>query len=200
MATLIDSSSGGMYAFQNNFTVSMSECGIVVYGGHSPAGHTPCFDLGPGSGLFIHDFRTDGSVGNWLVGAGGNTVEINNVSVAHIGADDGPDYYLIHFAAPTNALIIRNSQLGGNASNSHVHGVDIGTNTMGYTIIQNCEFNSFNGAIIGTTNNRVVLTGNTSFNTGKSGQSVDLQGTGGMVYIGNYWDVPPTALLRIISN
>jgi hypothetical protein len=201
IGTLIDSSSGGMYAFQNNFTGSMSECGIAVYGGHSPAGNTSCFDLGVGSGLFIHDFRTDGSVGNWLAGAGGNTVELNNVSVGHIGgADDGGDYYLIRFADPTNTLIMRNSQLGGRASDSHAHGVDIGTNTMGKTIIQNCEFNSFNGAIAGTTNNRVLLTGNTSFTTNKPGQSVDLRGTGDMVYVGNYWDVPPTALLRNISN
>jgi hypothetical protein len=76
MGTLIDSSSGGVYAFQNNFTGSMSECGIAVYGGHSPTGNTPCFNLGAGSGLFIHDFRTDGSVGDWLVGAGGNNVDI----------------------------------------------------------------------------------------------------------------------------
>ena len=179
----------------------MSECGIAVYGGHSPTGNTPCFELGAGSGLFIHDFRTDGSVGNWLVGAGGNTVEINNISVGHIGgADDGGDYYLIRFAAPTNALIMRNSQLGGHPSDSHVHGVDIGTNTMGATIIQNCEFNFFDQSIAGTTNNRVVLTGNTSFNSYRPGQSVDLHGTGGTVYTGNFWDVPPTALLRTISN
>ena len=201
MGTLIDSSSGGLYAFQNNFTGSMSECGIAVYGGHSPTGNTPCFDLGAGSGLFIHDFRTDGSVGDWLVGAGGNTVEMNNVSIAQIGgANDGSDYYLVRFAEPTNTLIMRNSQLSGHASDSHVHGIDIGTNTMGKTIIQNCEFNSFNDSIAGTTNNRVMLTGDTSFNTYKPGQSVDLRGTGGMVYAGNYWDVSPAALLKIISN
>ena len=69
-------------------------------------------------------------------------------------------------------------------------------------IIQNCVLNSLNDSIIGTTNNRMVVTGNTSFNTNPnpSGRSVDLQGTGKMVYVGNYWDVPPTALLQIISN
>jgi hypothetical protein len=65
---------------------------------------------------------------------------------------------------------------------------------MGVTIIQNCAFSSLNDAIVGTTNNRVVMTGNTSFNTNSSGKSVDLRGTGKMVYVGNYWDVPPTAL------
>jgi hypothetical protein len=48
--------------------------------------------------------------------------------------------------------------------------------------------------------NRVVVTGNTSFNTNSTGKSVDLLGTGSMLYVGNYWDVPPTALLPIISN
>lgn len=201
MGTLIDSSSGGLYAFQNNFTGSMSECGIAVYGGKSPAGNTPCFNLGSGSGLFLHDFRTDGSVGSWLLGAGGNTVEINNVSVAAIGgANDGQDYYMVRFAAPTNGLVVRNSQFGGHSSDSHVHGIDIGTNTMGDTIVQNCVFNFENDAIAGTTNNRVILTGDTSFNTNPLGRSVDLRGTGTMVYVGNFWDVPPAALLPIVSN
>lgn len=200
MGTLIDSSSGGFYAFQNNFTGSMSECSVVVYGG-TPMEPTPCFNLGVGSGLFIHDFRTDGSLGSWLLGAGGNTVEMNNVSIASIGgANDGHNYYIVHFSAPTNSLVVRNSQLGGLPSNSHVHGINIGTNTMGSTIIQNCVFNLLNDSIVGTTNNRVVVTGDTSFNTNSSGKSVDLRGTGGMVYVGNYWDVPPTALLPIISN
>jgi hypothetical protein len=143
----------------------------------------------------------DGSLGDWLIGAGGNTVEINNVSVGNVGsADDGDDHYLVHFAAPTNSLILRNSQLGGLRSNSHVHGIDIGVDTMGSTIIQNCVFNFLMDAITGTTNNRVVVTGDTSFNTNSSGKSVDLRGSGKMVYVGNYWDVPPTALLPIISN
>jgi hypothetical protein len=125
----------------------------------------------------------------------------NNVSVGHIGgADDGGDYYLIRFAEPTNTLIMRSSELGGHASSSHAHGIDIGTNTMGKTIIQNCEFSLFSDSIVGITNNRVVLTGNTSFTTNRPGRSVDLRGSGGMVYVGNYWDVPPTSLLKIITN
>jgi hypothetical protein len=71
---------------------------------------------------------------------------------------------------------------------------------MGSTIIQNCGFNFLNDSISGIRNNRAILTGSTSFNTNKSGTSVDLRGTGSMVYVGNYWDVPPTALLRIVSN
>jgi hypothetical protein len=201
MGTLIDSSSGGIYAIQNNFTGSMSECGIAVFGGPSPTGHTPCFNLGIGSGLFIYDFRTDGSAGSWLLGAGGNDIVINNVTLASIGdADDGLDYYLVHFATPTNTLRVRNSQFGGLPSDNHVHGINIGFNTMGSTIIQNCVFNSFNDSIVGTTNNQVMVTGNTSFNTNAKGKSVDLKGTGSMVYVGNFWDVPPTSLLPIISN
>jgi hypothetical protein len=202
IGTLIDSSSGGAYAFQNNFTGSMSRCGIVTYGS-APAANTPttCFNLGRGSGLFIHDFRTDGSTGSWLLGAGGNTVEVDNVHVARIGAgNDQKDYFVVAFAAPTNSLVVRNSYLGGLPSNSHVHGIHLGTNTMGSTIIQNCVFNFLNDSIIGTTNNKVVLTGSTSSNANNTGKSVDLHGTGYMVYVGNFWDIPPTALLRIVSN
>ncbi len=200
MGTLIDSSSGGFYAFQNNFTGSMSECGIVVFGGTS-TGSTPCFNLGPGSGLFIYDFRTDGSRGSWVVGAGGNTVVIDNVHLANIGtANDGRNYFIVSFAAPTNSLTVRNSTFGGLPSNSHVHGINIGTNTMGNTIIQNCVFNFMNSSITGVTNNQVMLTGSTSFNTNPGGRSVDLRGTGNMVYVGNFWDVAPKALLPIVSN
>jgi hypothetical protein len=200
VGTLIDSSSGGIYAFQNNFTGSMSQCNVVVYGG-TPTEATTCFNLGVGSGLFIYDFRTDGSLGSWLLGAGNNTVEMNNVDIASIGGkNDGRNYYIVHFLAPTNSLVLRNSQLAGLASNSQVHGINIGVNTMGSTIIQNCVFNFLNDSIVGTTNNRVVVTGNTSFNTNATGKSVDLHGTGSMVYVGNYWDIPPTALLPIISN
>jgi len=201
MGTLIDSSSGGIYAIQNNFTGSMSECGIAVFGGASPTGHTPCFNLGVGSGLFIYDFRTDGSLGSWLLGAGNNTVKIDHVDIASIGgANDGRDYHVVAFSAPTNSLVVRNSSFGGLSSSSHVHGINIGTNTMGSTIVQNSVFNFLNDSIVGTTNNRVMLTGNTSFNTNSSGKSVDLRGTGQMVYVGNFWDVAPTALLPIISN
>jgi len=126
---------------------------------------------------------------------------MNNVSIAGIGgANDGRNYHIVHLSAPTNSLVVRNSQLGGLPSNSHVHAINIGVNTMGSTIIQNCVFNFLNDAIVGTTNNRVIVTGNSSFNTNSSGKSVDLHGTGSMVYVGNYWDVPPTALLPIISN
>lgn len=201
MGTLIDSSSGGIYAFQNNFTGSMSECGIAVFGGDSPTGNTPCFRLGVGSGLFIYDFRTDGSRGSWLTGAGGNSVEMNNVNIASIGgANDGRDYHIVAFSAPTNSLVVRNSSLGGLPANSHVHGINIGTNTMGSTIVQNSIFSFLNDSIMGITNNRVVVTGNTSFNTNSSGKSVDLRGAGSMVYGVNFWDVPPTALLPIVSN
>jgi hypothetical protein len=135
------------------------------------------------------------------VGAGGNNVEMNNVDIASIGGvDDGSDYYIVDLREPTNTLTVRNSQLRGLQSNSHVHGINIGTNTMGYTIIQNCVFSSLNDSIEGTTNNRVVVTGNTSFNTNSFGKSVNLRGTGKMVYSGNFWDVPPTALLAVISN
>jgi hypothetical protein len=128
-------------------------------------------------------------------------VEINNVDIATIGrANDGRNYYVVDFRAATNSLVVRNSQLRGSPSNSHVHGINIGINTMGSTIIQNCVFDFLDDSIVGTTNNRVVVTGNTSFNTNSSGKSVDLHGTGSMVYVGNYWDIPPTALLPIISN
>ena len=50
MGTLIDSSSGGLYAFQNNFTGSMSQCSVVVYGGTATE-PTSCFNLGVGSGF-----------------------------------------------------------------------------------------------------------------------------------------------------
>ena len=201
MGTLIDSSSAGIYAFQNNFTGSMSECGIAVYGGESPTGNTPCFNLGVDSGLFIYDFRTDGSLGSWLLGAGNNKVEVDNVDIASIGgANDGRDYYVVHFTAPTNVLTVRNSQLGGLPSNGHVHGINIGTDTMASTIIQNCVFNFMNDSITGITNNKAMVMGDTSFNSNSSGKSVDLRGTGSMVYVGNYWDIPPAALLPIISN
>lgn len=200
MGTLIDSSSGGIYAFQNNFTGSMSQCNVVVYGG-KPTQATPCFNLGPGSGLFIYGFRTDGSLGTWLVGAGGNMVEMDNVDIASIGGvNDGHDYYIVDFKTPTNSLIMRNSQVRGLPSNSHVHGINIGVNTMGSTVVQNCVFEFLEDSIVGTTNNRAVVTGNTSFSTNQGGKSVNLRGAGSMVYSGNYWDVPPTALLPFISN
>ena len=161
----------------------------------------PALILALGAAFSSTTFVRDGSLGSWLLGAGGNTVEMNNVEIAGIGGkNDGRNYYLVHFATPTNSLVVRNSQLGGLPSNSRVHGINIGTNTMGSTIIQNCVFNFLNDSIVGTTNNRVVVTGNTSFNTNNSGKSVDLRGTGSMVYVGNFWDVPPTALLPIISN
>lgn len=201
MGTLIDSSSGGIYASQNNFTGSMSKCGIVVYGGKGPIGNTPCFNLGVGSGLFIYDFRTDGSAGSWLLGAGNNGVNMDHVSIASIGsANDGNEYYIVSFAAPTNTLVVRNSSLGGLPSNKHVHGINLGTNTMGATVVQNSGFNFLNDSITGTTNNRVMLTGNMSSNTNKFGTSVDLKGTGRMAYVGNFWDVAPAALLSIVGN
>jgi hypothetical protein len=171
----------------------MSECGIVVYSGKSPTGNTPCFNLGTGSGLFVNDFRTDGSRGSWLLGAGNNSVNMTNVGIAIVGGvNDGNDYFVVAFSAATNNLVVRNSSLGGLPSSAHVHGINIGTNTMGRTIVQNSIFNYLNDSITGTTNNRVVLTGNTSFSTNRSGVSVNLTGSGKMVYGDNYCELPPS--------
>lgn len=71
---------------------------------------------------------------------------------------------------------------------------------MGSTIIQNCIFLSLNDSIVGVTNNQMMVTGNTSFNTNPLGKSVDLHGVGRMVYGNNFWDIPPTSLLPLISN
>lgn len=202
MGTLIDSSSGGTYAFQNTFTGSMSRCQIAIYGNFPPdRGNAPCFNLGKGSGLYIHGFRTDGSVGSWLVGAGGNNVVMDDVSIGGVGkVNDGQDYYVVSFAAPTNSLVVRNSALTGSKGDPHAHGINIGTNTMGNTVIENCTFNFMNDSITGVTNNRVMLIGNESLNTNAGGESVDLRGTGRMAYGGNFWDVAPSALLANGSN
>jgi len=201
MGTLIDSSSGGVYAFQNSFSGSMSTCAIVVYGASETTGNSPCFNLGPDSGLVIHDFRSDGSRGDWIRAAGGNVIDVNNVDVSVVGgADDGQDYYLISLLKPTNQLTVRNSRLGAVRNSRHAHGIELGTNTMGYTVVQDCVFDGFESIISGTTNNRVVLTGNTSFNTLPGGTSVDLKGSGKMLYSANLWDVPPASLLPRESN
>lgn len=199
MGTLIDSASGGIYAFQNNFTGSMSTCGIVVYGEATlPIGKTACFHLGINSGLFIYDFRNDGSQGSWLIAEGNNIIRMNHVSIDAIGTvNDGDDYYVVRFLAPTNELQMRNCSIGRLPA-PHVHGIDIGRYTMADTVVQNNVFTYMQDSITGTTNNLVVLTGNTSFAT--SGSSVKLTGPGSMVYSGNYWDVAPTALLPIVSN
>lgn len=200
MGTLIDSSSGGIYAFQNQFTGSMSQCGIVVYGGASHVG-TSCFNLGPGSGLFLHDFLSGGSSGDWLVCAGNDNISINNVSIAGIGrANDGKDYHVIDFKGPSNLLTVQNSLLQGQPSSVHAHGINLGSNAVIRTIVQNTIFNFLDDSITGTVTGRVVLTGNTSFNTSKNGKSVQLKGTGNMVYGDNFWDVPPTSLLPTITN
>jgi hypothetical protein len=199
MGTLVDSSSGGLYA-HNVFTGSTAACGTYVLGGNSIAGSSPCFNLGRGSILSLHDFSSDGSTGSWLLGAGDNQIDMNNVSVATIGrAKDDRDYYMVRFAAATNSLVVRNSDFfGGSPTNSHAHGIDLGIHTMGITIIQNCTFRALSNPIFGTTNNPVVLTGNTSLNT--IGKSVELRGNGKLDYAGNYWDVPPTKLPPAVSN
>jgi hypothetical protein len=202
MGTLIDSSSGGRYAYQNNFTGSMSRCGIVAYQ-NQPAPDslvTPCFNLGVGSGLFIHDFRTDGSLGSWLLGAGGNTVYMNNVRIDSVGAaNDGNDYYVLKLGAPTNQLYVQNSTLSGRQSDSHVHGIDIGTNTVARLVVQDSAFRFLNDSIRGTTNATIQITGNSSILTNDGGVSLDLRGTGKMVSVGNLWDVVPAAVLPPIG-
>jgi hypothetical protein len=66
------------------------------------------------------------------IGPGDNSVVIDNVTIAEIAtADDGRDEYMVHFAAPTNTLRVRNSQFRGLLSNNRVHGIDNGANTMG---------------------------------------------------------------------
>ena len=134
-------------------------------------------------------------------GAGGNVVVIDNVDIASVGgANDGHNYFVVNLSKLTNRLIVRNSQLGGLPNSAHVHGINIGNNTMVSTIIQNCVFNFLNDSITGLSNTQAIVSGNTSFNTNSGGESVNLRGTGSMVYVGNFWDVPPTSLLKIVSN
>lgn len=197
IATLVDSSSGGSYPIQNTFGGRMTTCSTHNYGG-SDSGNAPCFKLGTNSSLFLHDFYVDGSRGSFIEATSNNTIFLDNIDLGGIGAAaDGGDYYAVKLGTATNSIKIKNSRLFGKSSDAHIHGINIGTNTVGSpdaAVIQNVNFGNFNDVITGATNNPLTILGCSSTGTNSGGSSVNVTGTGTAIYANNNWDVAETAL------
>jgi hypothetical protein len=119
--TLIDSTSGGNWAFGNGFSVK-GNCNAIVVTGHSD----PCFALGPNGGLALNasELGTSGSI----IETAGAFVFARDVTVFGFGSqNDGTEYYGLRYSGGVSGtqLVLQNSRIQGNnlSNKAHTHGV-----------------------------------------------------------------------------
>ena len=195
IGTLVDTSAGGNYAFQNVLTGFNSNCGIVVFPAATGVGNTPCFDLGNTGNLNLDGFNGGTSRGDYIR-TSGTSVRIRNSYLGGIGqAADGGDYYMIHVTGGSSiAIDVKNSAMGGNSGDAHVHGIVVEpAASVAVLDIQSNSFGQFNDVITakyGSDGTHII--GNSSVNTTGS-SSVNLSGPGSVSWVGNQFDKAPKA-------
>jgi hypothetical protein len=204
-ATLVDSSANSSSGFpiQNNFTGSASTCvGITRTVGGVVQNTTPtsCFNLGSGSGIYLHNFRLSASSGSFLVGAGTNTIKIENLQLPQIGSVlDGGDYYFLNFTGTNNTVRVYDSNITGYTSgpDAHEHGINFTqTNPFGTPIVlQNIAWNYMTDLLTVNANSPIMLTGNISTNTGAT-NSITQSGAGAVYNWNNSFDKPVSILIQ----
>ncbi|MES1993136.1 MAG: hypothetical protein V4457_05920 [Pseudomonadota bacterium] len=200
IGTIVDSSSGGVYAVQSKMQGIMSTCQIWSYVTSTGSGHRPCFNLGAGSGLDLADFALNASRGDIIdiTGGGPNYILLNNVSIGQIGsAADGGDYYFIYDPSSTSQLLrLTNSRVIGNASgvDAHCcHGILYPATAFGTPnfLMKNNLFSFMTDILTVNSNQTLLIEGNSSFNTYASGYTLNVLGNGKAKYEANYWDIDP---------
>jgi hypothetical protein len=200
VGTIIDTSSGGIWAPQNLVSGFTGACNIAVYNGKSVS-NEPCFNFGTNGTLRLVNFYGS-SYGSFIVSSGAS-VELYNSVIDGVGnVADGGTYYDIQFTDTRGGttLVVQNSRLGGNVvsgqADAHTHGIVAGTwsssnRTIPHAVIQNNHFQYLNGAIKIKQGATTIITGNWS--NGSYPGTVDTQFTGSAPIIDrdNQWANPP---------
>jgi hypothetical protein len=196
IGTLIDASaSGAVWAPGQIFSGTNALCATAVFGGPSPVGQHPCFNMGNGSQFTISNFSTLDAAGSFVVLTGG-VVTLQNVTVAGLGGiADGDDYYAVSALSGAPIIIVQNSAFSGTSGNVHVHGISTATNVPLATVIQNNQFIYLNDdiSVQSSSNQPTVITGNTSQVTAGTA-SISVRGSNGVIYHDNAFDVPPNSV------
>jgi hypothetical protein len=135
VGTLIDASSGGVYASANYFSTGFAGCSIAVFGGTGNIGNTPCFNMGANSYLIISELH--GSSRGSLATLSGGAFVMRNGTVDGLGfAADGEDYYVLSVTGGTPIITLQNNSFQGNVGDTH--GAVTGANVpLGLTVQNN---------------------------------------------------------------
>lgn len=195
VGTVIDASSGGQYVLQNKLSGFQSNCGVVTWSPDSVNnGNAPCFNMGANSNLILDGWNGGPSQGSYIVLSGG-FVRVKNSIFGGVGkVADGSDYYAIHIAPGSGVSEVRveNSELSGNPSDAHVHGIVSDSTVMGNLVVQNSSFSLFNEDIQAPYASLTQITGNSSIGTTGT-VSFSLSGSGAATISGNLFDKQPHA-------
>ena len=191
IGTIIDASSGGIWASQNILTGLMPYCNVIGWPSLTNNGNAPCFNMGANSALVLNGIVSNGGQGSFAVSTG-SPITISNSSIGAIGGVvDGGDYYDI-VTTGNGAIVATNNVFTGIPSSAHTHGIvtKTGASTIGATITGN-QFNTMTESInmVATANTPTII-GNRS-NYTQATTSMTLASGQSVMYRDNQFDKPP---------
>jgi hypothetical protein len=196
VGTVIDSSSGGIYAgFSGPPMRGGAGCGRA-YTYHPELNNAPCFNMGPHSTLDLSGW-TGSSKGSFISAVDG-IVHLTDVKVSNFGEiADGSDYCLVFMGATTGGAVIsiKNGEFQGRPNDIHVHGI-VTQDQISRLIVEGNAFSYFYQIIdaksgAGTT----LISGNWSIGISQFSVDADKMASGntGVIYNSNNFEKPPLA-------
>lgn len=200
IGTIIDASaSNALWAGNTVVLNGVVNCGSVpAYPSALGVTVNPCFNMGNGSTLRLTGFEAAQVNGDFIVTSGGQ-VYLDHVIASGMGTGGiggTTDYYGIYFtgAVGGSILSVKNSSFSSVPSDTHVHGIVVGSGALARLTIEGNDFSYFNDVLTVASAPTTIITNNWSVVTAGS-YSIQVSGTNGVIYTNNNWDKPPTAAI-----
>lgn len=192
VATIIDATSGGIWAGQNVLSGFNSNCQVVNFPSAVGSGNARCFDMGANSNLRLTNYQ-GGVAGGDFIRMSAGSVFLENVQGVSGFALDGAAYSFLNATGNLTQVHMRNSSISGkNTVNDH--GINANGHTISRLILENNDFGQENEMISAPYAPTTIITGN--YSTGTVGSSsVLLTGSGTATFRTNQFDKPPAATI-----
>ncbi len=204
MGTILDTSSGGRYPYQNTMRGSgTANCGSTYsYASNSNVSFHPCFNLGGNSSLNLSGGAW-GSNSDFAILAAGANVYISNAGI-FVGPGPGGsvDTYLIHALGSSQIYLDNVIGSGGPPGNTHSHGIVSTAATPTRLTVTNSQFDYFNEVIDTKTSPTTILTSDWSIGTAGANSVIFTDTNNPIIWANNQFDQPssPIAFPQTTTN
>lgn len=192
--TIVDTSSGGTWAFGNTLK-GVGGCGGIDVVTGLTRGNAPCFNLGPNGAI---DLEHHSGANGTFIKTTGTSVRLFNSGLSQTGTiGDGGSYYAVDIAGNSGGLVVEvgNTLLQGHPATATLHGIgSSNASTASRLTVTNVEFDFFQDPINVIAAPTTKIDGNWSVGTNGS-VAIALTGTSPVQYGLNTWDKPPLATM-----
>jgi hypothetical protein len=200
VGSVVDSSTGGLFAANNIIRGSTASCGALSAGGGGlggPVTPSSCFNIGNRTWLNLQGFTAGGATKDFIT-ANASTIYINGGLVGSSGTT-GDTYMINHTGgAGGSKIVVRNMDFGyGSSVLATQHGIKV-AQSIDTLVLQNNTFRGLNDTLVAPYANKTTIMGNNSVAT--IGQDVTLTGPGYAVYDNNDFTHEPTVTLSACGS